>query len=225
MEKIRVLVCDDMNHMCEIFSALINNSQTCVCVGIAKNEKEVVSEAFEKQPDVILLDMQLDTDESGIILIPQIKDVSPESKIIVISIHEDNEKIFKAIQLGAKDYLFKKTPPKQIISKIESVYRGEESLSSNVANKILTEIQRIENVQKSLLFLVNKMHVLSETEMMVLKLKCQGFTYEQIAEKINVESSTVRTYASRILKKMDYDQMNELIDDFNNMGIMELFKK
>ncbi len=223
MEKIKVLVCDDMEYMCEIFSALVNNSQTCVCVGIARNEKEVIEEALEKQPDVILLDMQLDTSESGIILIPKIKEVSPNSKIIIVSIHEDNEKIFKAIRLGAKDYLFKKTSPKQIISKIESVYKEEDSINSVVANKILTEIERIEKVQKSLLFLVNKMHILSETEMMVLKLKCRGFTYDQIAEKINVESSTVRTYASRILKKMDYGQMNELIDDCSSLGITELF--
>lgn len=224
MEKIRVLVCDDMDYMCDIFSALINNSQTCTCVGIAKNEKEVVKEVQEKQPDVILLDMQLDTSESGIILIPIIKDVSPNSKIIVVSIHEDNEKIFKSIQLGAKDYLFKKTSPKQIISKIESVYKGEESINSVVASKILTEVKRVEQVQNSLLFLVNKMHALSEMEMMVLKLRCQGLNYEQIAEKINVEPVTVRTYVSRILKKMNYSQMNNLIDNLNDIGFMQLFK-
>lgn len=223
MEKIRVLVCDDMSYMCSVFKELLNNSETCVCIGIAHNERETVQCIREERPDVVLLDMQMDTSESGLTLIPIIHEYSPETAIIVISVYEDNEKIFKAIQLGAKDYLFKTTPPDSIISTIENIHKGREFLSSNVASRILEEIRKVERNQRSLLFLVNKMHSLSGREMEVLKYACKGEKYESIAEKINAEPVTVRTYVSRILKKMGYGKMADLVEDLKELGITEIF--
>lgn len=223
MSKIRVLVCDDMFYMSMFFKDLLNSTTSCECVGEAHDEKEVMEKVKELKPDVILLDVQLENSESGIMLIPQILEESPKSDIIMISIHDDNDKIFRAIQLGAKDYILKSQPPSEIIKSIEKVCSGSTELSADIGKRIIDQIEIIEERQKSLLYIVNKMMTLSSREVEVLKAACQGCNYEEIAKKINIEEVTVRTYISRILKKMHYSRMSTLIDDLSSLGVMDLF--
>lgn len=224
MGKIRVVVCDDLKYMCMFFGDLLNSSETCECVGEANSEREVRDKVKEIQPDVVLLDMQMDTSESGIKLIPEIKELSPQTDIIVISVHEENDKIFKAIQAGARDYLFKNADPDDIIQSIENVYNGKDEIRGDIVRRILDQMRNIEEKQQSILFLVNKMRSLSERELAVVKGVCSGKTYGEIADEINTEVVTVRTYASRILKKMGYSRMSKLTEDLNALGIMRLFK-
>lgn len=222
MEKIRVLVCDDMFYMSMFFKDLLNSTESCECVGEAHDEKDVIDKVSKLKPDVILLDVQLENSESGIMLIPQILEISPDSDIIMISIHDDNDKIFKAIQLGAKDYILKSQPPSEIVKSIEKIRGGSKELRVDIGKRIIDQIEVIEERQKSLLYIVNKIITLSSREVEVLKAACHGYNYEEIAKKIKIEEVTVRTYISRILKKMHYTKMTSLIDDLNMLGVMDL---
>lgn len=224
MDKIRVLVCDDMVYMCMFFSSLINSSKSCECVGMAHNESETLALTKELKPDVILLDIQMDSMNSGIELIPQILEISPESKVIAISIHDDSDKMFKAIQAGAINYLLKNQNPENIIESIERTYSGKSELSLEIGKKILERCVEIEERQKSILYTINKMMSLSSRELEVLRAICDGYTYEEIAEKIFIEDVTVRTTVSRILKKMKYSRMSTLVEHLNEMKIFQLFK-
>ncbi len=224
MEKIRVLVCDDMMYMRLFFVELINNSDNCICVGEAKNEQETISQVEKLKPDIVLLDVQMDREDSGIILIPQIKELSPHTKIIMISVHDDNDKIFDAIQLGAKDYILKEQMPSDILENIEKVHNGDSGLRSELAEKILKRCEEVEEKQKSILFFINNMMILSQRELEILKLSGKGLTYEQIADKLCIEEVTVRIYVSRVLKKMQYSKMSVLIKHLREMGIFDFFE-
>lgn len=221
--KIRVLVCDDMLYMCMFFSSLLNSSEECACVGEAHNEEEAISKVKELMPDVVLLDMQMEHVDSGIKLIPQIQEISPDIHIIMISIHGDDDKIFQAIRAGARDYIMKNQPPGEILDSIVKAYNGKAELRTEIAQKLIKQCEVMEKRQNSIIFVVDKMMGLSAREMEVLKAACRGLSYEQIADQLCVEDVTVRTYVGRILKKMQCTRMKNLVDNLNSLGILQLF--
>ena len=223
MSKIRVLVCDDMQYITMFLSEIINTSQNCECVGVANNDSETLEKAKETNPDIILLDIQMDDADSGIKLIPVLLEQNPDVKIIVISVSEDDDNIFKAIAAGAQDYIFKNRFPNEIISSIERIYEGKTGLRSELSKKILARCDEIEKQNNSILYVVNKMMCLSTREMETLKCFCRGMTYSEVARAMCVEEGTVRTYVSRILSKMQYVRMSELVKDLSDMGVFLLF--
>lgn len=221
MYKIRVLVSDDIKYMCFFFRELLNNSKNCVCVGEAENEKETMEQVKKLKPDILLLDMQMDMEDSGLILIPKVLEVSPETKIIMISVHDDSENIYKAIQLGAKDYILKEQPPTDIIENIERIYEGKDEIRRDIVDKILKQYDIMEKKQKSILFFINNMFMLTSRELELIIGLGRGLSYEQMAERLKLEDGTIRTYVSRILKKMQYNRMSTLMKDLKEVGVME----
>ena len=224
MEKYKVLVCDDMPYMTSFFASLVNSSEKCECVGTAHNEKEVIALAREFSPDVVLLDIQMDNIDSGITLVPVLLEEHPNVKIIMISVSEDDENIYRSILAGAKDYILKSQPPNCIIESIEQVCSGRHELRSELCQKILSQCEKVENKNKSIFYIINKMMCLSAREMEVLIAFCNGKNYKTCAESLCVEEGTIRSYVNRILKKMQYVRMADLVEDLNAMGVSEILE-
>lgn len=225
MSKIRVLVCDDMQYITMFLSEIINSSPNCECVGVANNDSETLQKAKETNPDVILLDIQMDDVDSGIKLIPILLEQNPDLKIIMISVSEDDDNIYKAIAAGAQDYIVKNKSPREVINSIERIYEGKTGLRSDLSKKILARCEEMEKKNKSILYVINKMMCLSSREMETLKYFCRGMNYSEVARALCVEEGTVRTYVSRVLNKMQYVRMSELIKDLNDMGVLLLFNE
>lgn len=226
MEKIRVLVCDDMPYICDFFEMLLNNSKNCVCVGRACNEAEVTRQVAKLRPDIVLLDVQMDTEDSGLQLIPAIGRLSPASKIIIISIHEDSRIIFEAIKRGAKDYFVKNQPTDEIIETIERIHTdNQDMIRGDIATKLINQYEVIEERQQSLLYMFNKMIILSQRELEILKELCAGKSYTAIAEKYFIEEVTVRTHINRILKKMGYKRISTLVEHLRQLRVFDLFRQ
>lgn len=104
MEKIKVVLCDDMRYLCQYFEILINREADMEVVGIAENSEECLALVREKKPDVVLLDIQMSTDDDGIIILENILKEEPDTKVIMLTIHEEDELIFRSLSLGACDY-------------------------------------------------------------------------------------------------------------------------
>ena len=223
-EKIRVLVCDDMVYVCRLYCSMLNNSESCECVGTAGNECDALAMAKNMRPDIILLDVQMDTVDSGLKLIPQILEVSPLSKIIMISVSNDSENIFKAIQLGAKDYFVKDHPFEDILEIIENVHKGENKIHSDIVAKILEHYNVVEKKQESLFYMINKLMYLSKREMEILRELCNGLSYSDLSKKLFIEEVTIRVTVNRIIKKTEFKNIQTLIETINNLGIFSLFE-
>lgn len=223
-KKITVLICDDMEYLCDFFELLINNTERLVCCGKAHNESESILLTQKLQPDIILLDIQMDSKNSGIDIMPQLLEISPDSKIIIISVHEDKKIIFDAISCGAKDYLLKNQSPEEIIKKIESVYDNKNLMNDTVIHKLTAQYAEIEQRQKSLLYMFNDLMSLSKRELNILKDIYYGKTYAQIAKEHFVEEVTIRTHMHRILKKLGHSNTSTLISILKELQIFEYFK-
>lgn len=114
--KIKVAMCDDLEYLCKYFRTEINANEDMECVTLAHNSAQCIEMVKETKPDILLLDIQMETNDAGINVIPKILSESPQTKIIVLTIHESDEYIFRALTNGAIDYLIKTSPLEEILA-------------------------------------------------------------------------------------------------------------
>lgn len=224
MNKIKIIICDDMRQICRYFEKVISKCDDMEVVGIASSGKEVVRLASETIPDIILMDIQMETEEAGIIAAEKILSENPQIKIIMITVHKEDDLIFKSYGAGAVGYIIKTDSDNEIIKTIRYVYDNEVFIQSSIAKKIILEIANLRKNQESMMYMISVITNLTNSELYVLKLICQGMKRKNIAEFRNVELVTVNTQVRNILKKLGYRNTNEMISGLKSLGIENLLK-
>lgn len=218
----KMLICDDIKYMCQYFQTIFDELDDFEVIATASSKKEIMSALNKEKPDVVLLDIQMDTAKTGIELIPYIKSVAPEAKIIMLTVNEENNMIFKAIELGADNYILKTNDMKKIIEIVERTCRDDILLEGTVARKIIEGFSTFKNEKSSLLFITQLMTNLSKTEIAIVGLLCRGYTPKEISAERVVEYSTIRSQLTLILKKTGYTSYKQLVSDINASGAAEL---
>jgi DNA-binding NarL/FixJ family response regulator len=223
MKKIRLAMCDDVKSLCKYFKQEFDMHEDIEFVGAVHNSKQCIKMVKEKKPDVLLLDIQMETNDEGVMIIPEIRQVSPETKIIMLTIHEENDYIFKSFALGAIDYQIKTAPIENILESIRAVYSNTSLLRPEIAQKILIECENMSQKHETLLYTFNLLTKLSNAEFEILKDLYYGYSYKEIAQKRFVEESTIRSQVTRLLKKFEAKNMRVLIKSLRNMKAFDTF--
>ncbi len=221
MEKIKVAICDDMKYICEYFSMILKTNDMFEVVGTAYNCEDVMTLARDKMPDVILLDLNFDKNNSGIEMIPKLKEISPRCKIIIITVHDQGNLILDAITSGADNYLLKDLPIEELEKAIVDTCTGKSDFVGRLLRSIAVEENKRQENQKSVLYIMNKISTLSPREYAVLQQLYLHKTYAEIADFLVIEKVTVRSYVSSILKKMEYQSSKALVEDLHDLSIFE----
>jgi NarL family two-component system response regulator LiaR len=193
-EPIRTLIIDDHAIVREGLRTLIGTEPGMEVVGEAEDGVEAVQKACNLKPDVILLDMVMPRMD-GLEAIEEIKHKCPEVHILVLTSFSDDEMVFPAIKAGALGYLLKNTAPERLLNAIRDVHQGKPSMSSDIARKLMLELQRPSDFPPT-------EEPLTEREMGILRLVAQGLTNQEIAESLVIGVGTVRTHVSNILAKL-----------------------
>ena len=225
MDKIKVALCDDMEEFCYYMKNCIDFEDTLECAGMAHNSKDCIEMCKNTQPDILLLDIQMETYTAGTDAIVNIKTVSPRTKIIVLTIHNESKQIFSALVNGADDYKLKTAPIEEIFETIQNVYSNKHQLKPEITKILLDECNRIKNENMSLLYVLNTVTKLTTSEYRILNDLCHGLTYADIAKKRYVEITTIRSQVSRILKKFNVTDVSVLIASLNQTHMFDLLKK
>ncbi len=225
MDKIKIAICDDMNYICEYFSIVLKANAAFDVVGTANNREEVTALANEKMPDVILLDLNFDKTNLGIEMIPELKEINPQCKIIIITVHDQGNLILEAISKGADNYLLKDLPVEELEKAIIDTYKNKIGTFQRLLYSIADEANTLQRRQQSLLYIMSKISTLSPREYEVLQQLYLNKTYAEISEFLIIEKVTVRSYVSNILKKMGYANCKSMIKDLTELKILESLPK
>jgi len=193
MKKSVVIVEDDRG-LREQLTLILETAADIKCIGAYVSAEEAIPKILEKRPDVVLMDIKL-PGMSGIQCVAEIKKVIPDIQIIMVTIYEDSERIFRALKSGANGYLVKSSPPEQLLEAIRDVFKGGAPMSSHIARKVVKHFHLI-GVSPT------ESENLSPREREVLDLLSQGYIYKEIADKLKIGSETVRTYVKNICHKM-----------------------
>lgn len=219
--KIRWAICDDADYLCKSFEWAFESDEELEFCGSANNSSECVEMVLKEKPDVLLLDIQMESPEAGLNIIPTLKQQTPSMKIIMLTNYDDEDNVFAAFVNGADEFMNKNLPNQEISATIRNVYHNNSSLRPEIAQKLVKKSQEIQNRNTSLIYTINMLNKLSTSEFEVLKSSYYGESYKQIAENRFVDVSTIRTLASRILKKFEYKTMNSLIHDLDKLHVFE----
>lgn len=194
-KPIRLIIADDHAIVRKGLHMLISSEPELEIVGEAADGIEAARLARLLQPDIMLLDLIMPR-QGGLEAIPQIRQASPKTRILVLTSFAEDDKVFTAIKAGALGYLLKDSSPEQLLQAIYDVYRGSPALHASIALKLMAELSRPPD------HLPRTEEPLTEREVDVLKLVARGFTNQTIAETLVISERTVGRHIVNILDKL-----------------------
>lgn len=188
---------------------LIEDRPTMVVAGEAANCAEALDITARKQPDIILLDLDLGK-ESGLDFMRELLDTSPKAKIIILTGVHDPDTYRRAITLGATGLVFKEQTAEVLIKAIEKVHAGEAWLDRSLTATVLSEMSRPREAKKDDLEAA-KIATLTNREREIITLVAQGLGRKEIADRLYISEATVRNHLTSIFGKLDLSDRFELV--------------
>ena len=177
---------------------LLNKTPGFACIAAYPDCETALRDIAEDPPEVLLMDIQL-PGMSGIEGVRRLKNKLPELDIIMLTIHDDDKRVFDSLCAGACGYLVKTTPPAKILEAIQEVYYGGAPMSANIARLVLQSFRKSSDSN------------LSPREQEILALLCQGKSYKMIADSLYLSKGTVHSHLKKIYKKLEVSSMTEAV--------------
>jgi DNA-binding NarL/FixJ family response regulator len=197
---IRVLLVDDHALFREGLCSLLSARPDFAVIGEASDGLEALVMAQELLPDLILMDVTMSGCD-GIEATQRIKEVLPDARIVMLTVHDDDERLFEAIKSGAMGYILKSTAAETLVPKLRDAMRGEPALGQGLAARILAEFARLAN-RAPAYDRGADVPVLTPREKEVLDLIAANAMDKEIADELSVSLSTVKTHVRNILAKL-----------------------
>lgn len=200
---IQVLLVDDHKIVRQGVRAYLQTLSDIEVVAEADSGAAAVTAVERHQPNVVLMDLEMPGELDGIEATRQIRKLRPETQVIVVTSHHQDEFIFPAVRAGAISYLLKDVEPEELAEAIRKAAQGEATLDSRVASRIMKELQGLRKEE------INPFTELSEREYEVLQLVAAGRSNAEIAEALVIGESTVKTHIGNLLKKLHLDDRTQ----------------
>jgi two-component system, NarL family, response regulator LiaR len=196
--RIRLLICDDQDIVCEGLRAMLAPVPEIDVVGVAKNGVEAVELTQKLQPDLVLMDLKMPK-MNGIQATKAIRERFPQVRVLVLTTYDADEWVINAIRNGAAGYLLKDTPQEELVKAILNTVKGWNPIDPQVAGKILDQVTHRPSPSYPDQKLISQ---LSEREREVLRLLATGLANSEIAKTLFLSEGTVKNYVSMIFSKL-----------------------
>jgi len=198
---IQVLLYEDNTLLRDALSILVDGTDGFNLVGAFGDCLSIESQVKALRPDVILMDIDL-PGLNGIAATALLQQKFAHVDVLILTVFDDDERVFEAIQAGATGYLLKKTPPARILSAIQEVYEGGAPMSPAIARKVIASM-RIQPNEELLR--------LTDRESQILALLAEGNSYKMVADRAGISIETVRTHIKRIYEKLHVHSVTEAV--------------
>jgi len=194
---------------------LLNHHPEMQVVAEASEGNEAIKKSLELKPDVILMDLSMPNGKDGLSATSELKKMLPESAILILTMHDDEEYLFRAIQAGASGSVLKSAPHEELLTAIRTVSTGEAYLSPVATKKLMEEY--LGNVQQGE---TDTFNLLSDREKEVLALIAKGYSNREIAEQLIISVKTVETHRSNLMEKLQMKTRPELVNIALKKGLL-----
>jgi two-component system response regulator NreC len=216
MDEIRILLADDHTILRDGIRSLLEDEPDMVVIGEAEDGHTTVKLVKQLDPDVVLMDIAMPL-LNGIEATRQIKRDNPRTKVLILTMHENEEYIRQLLAVGAVGYILKDAAARELLGAIRAVYRGEAVLSPAITRLVIEDYLRWGDLQPE-----SDASGLSPREREVLQLVAEGYTNKQIAEILSISIKTVQTHRLNMMSKLDLHDRGELIKYAIQKKIIEI---
>ena len=193
---IRVLIADDHRLMREGTAALLGADERLEIVGLAQDGREAIALTEKRNPDVVLLDLNMPV-MPGIEACAAIRSRVPSAQVLMLTVSEQELDLYASLRVGAAGYLIKDMAPAELVEAVLEAGRGEPRIAPAIASRLLSDL-----VGGSAEEAVDPLEQLSEREREVLTLLAQGLRNREIGERLFISESTVKTHVRHVLEKL-----------------------
>ena len=219
---IKVAIVEDFELIREDLKELIDSQEDMQVVWAAETGVQAVELAEKEATDIILMDIEMETINAGILAAEKIRDKNSEQKIIFMTAHETNEMIITAMGTGAVDYLVKGEDSEEILSHIRNAFAGRATMNSRIQETIMREYSRLQRSERSLLFFIHNVSQLTAAERELVKLLLEGMKVKEIAQVRCVEMITVKTQIKSLLRKFGCSRTKEIVSMIRDLNLSHL---
>ncbi len=199
---ITVLIADDHSFIREGIKNLITQEYDIKVIAETANPLEIIELTLKHKPNILILDLSM-PGKDGLDVLKEIKLQVPDTKVLIMTMMAEDQFAVRTLKAGASGYLTKNSAPEELIKAIRKIYSGKKYISTSLAEKLADDIDATLNK--------NPIEVLSDREFQILKLLAAGKSQTDIAGELSLSTSTVNTYRSRILEKLNLHTNAELI--------------
>ncbi|MBB6671763.1 response regulator transcription factor [Cohnella nanjingensis] len=213
---VRILVVDDHAVVRSGLQLLLDGKMGMTVVGEAADGDEALARAAELLPDVVLMDLSMPHGKDGLTATAELKKLLPDAAVLVLTMHDDEGYLFRAIQAGASGYILKSAPHEELLSAIRHIAEGQAYLSPAATKRLMSDyLDKMRGGE-----LVGTYESLSEREKEILAKVAQGYANREIAEQLFISVKTVETHKSNLMEKLNLRTRPDLVKFAMKKGLL-----
>lgn len=217
MKKVKLLVADDHKIFRQGIKKLLDEESDLQVVGEAADGREAVKKATELKPDVILMDIAM-ANLNGLEATKQIKKVLPDVKVIMLTMHKNEEYVLQSFQAGASGYILKEGAVEELVSAIRSIHQDKSVLSPTISKTLIDAYLRKMETGKT----ETPFDLLTDREREVLQLIAEGNTNRDVAKSLFISVKTVEAHRAHIMQKLNIHEIARLVKYAIQKGLVDL---
>jgi DNA-binding NarL/FixJ family response regulator len=206
MSQAKVLLVEDHIVVRQGIKALLSDEPDLEIVGEADNGREALNLVSELQPDIVLMDISM-PGLNGIEATRQLRQIYPDIKIVILSMHANEEYVFQVLQAGAAGYVLKQSDSSEVLTAIRAALSGGSFLSPPISRAVIEDYVHRAEVRGQ----GEDLDILTSREREVLQLLAEGLPNREIAEQLSISVKTVETHRSNMMNKLNVNNKTELI--------------
>ena len=221
--KIKVLIADDHQLFREGLKRILNMDDDLAVLGECGDGIQVLEFCNHTKPEVVLMDINMPI-ENGVAATERLRDIFPEVKVLILSIHDDESYVFETLRKGASGYLLKDMEAESLVNAIRSVVSGHAYIHPKVTGKLINQLRRMTYLDEigvvsgaaatkeaGVKFIAGDNNPLTRREADVLRLMAEGKSNKTIGEYLYISEKTVKNHVSSILQKMEVDDRTQAV--------------
>lgn len=213
---IKIIIVDDHAMVRSGLKMLLSGKEDIEVAAEASEGDEGIRAALEHRPDVVLMDLSMPHGKDGLTAASELKKQLPDVAILMLTMHDDDEYLFRAINAGASGYVLKSAPHEELLTAIRSVAKGDAYLYPTATKRLMNEyVERLNRGESS-----DQYDTLSDREKEVLELAAKGYSNKEIGEQLIISVKTVETHKSNVMEKLGLKSRPELIKYAMKKGLL-----